>query len=378
MTDGGRSREYTYLDSLTVMPVHENALQAAEEALREEWGDPRSTNLPGRKTADFIRGHSERVAGIFGGSHALFYCDAHMANALSVLSAGRYMRDKGRSGIIVSPIERYSVMSAVKRLARTGSEVFLLRMDGNGRVDPDSLRSLVGHDTGLLVAGLASGVSGIVQPVDEMVEIIRAGGDIYYHCDAVSAAGRYPLDLSRLGVDSIAVSSSALGGPPGSAAAVFASGRPVFTPEAYEFTAHVNLAGIAGMTAALEVMLNSMESGIRIMNELRNDLLESLDRSKIKFLLLGGDPGNILPGAGLLKLITKIEGLHARLENRGVILPSHNSPERLSYLRMIGADWAKMDDYLGFSFSAGNTKIDVKHFERSLLEIYSTVGGQQI
>ncbi|MBD3277901.1 MAG: aminotransferase class V-fold PLP-dependent enzyme, partial [Candidatus Aegiribacteria sp.] len=337
-----------------------------------------STNLPGRKTSDYIRTQCERVAASFGGSAALFYYDADMANALTVLSAGRYMREKGRGGIIVSPFERYSVMSAVKKLAVTGSEVVHLEMDGTGRVDLDSLRSLINDEIGLAVVGLASGISGIVQPVDEMAEIIRTAGDIYFHSDAVSAAGRYPLDISLLGVDSIAISSPPLGGPSGAAAAVFASGQPVFTPEAYEFTVPGNLAEIAGMTAALKVMLNSMDSGIRIMNELRNDLLKNLDRSSIKFLLVGGDTGNILPGTGLLKLLTKIERLHARLESRGVMLPSHNSPERLSYLRRMGADCERADDYLGFSFSSRNTKVDVKHFERSLLEIYSTVGGQQI
>lgn len=378
MAGVGKNEEFTYLDNLTALPVHEEALQAAEEVLRGDWGDPRNTNLPGRKTGDFIRSQSERVADCFGGSAALFYPDANMANSLTVLSAGRYMRTKGKCGIIVSPFERYSVMSAVKKLSRTGSQVFNLEIDGSGRVEMDSLRSLIDDNTGLVVTGLASGVSGIVQPVDEMSGIVRAGGDIYYHCDAVSAAGRYPLDLSRLEVDSITVSSSPLGGPPGAAAAVFASGRPVFTPEAYEFTAPENLPEIAGMTAALDITLNSMGSGIRIMNELRRDLLEGMDRSPVKFLLLGGNTGNILPGTGLLKLITRIDRLHARMESRGVILPSHNSPERLSYLNRMGADCERMDDYLGFSFSAGNTNIDVKHFERSLVEIYSTVGGQQI
>lgn len=378
MVDIKSKKELTYLDNLTVLPIHEEALQAAEEVLRGDWGDPRSTNLPGRKTSDFILSRSERVAGLFGGSAALFYTDANMANALTVLSAGRYMREKGKSGIVVSPVERYSVMSAVKKLAGTGSEVVRMEIDGSGRVEPDSLKGLINENTGLVVAGLASAISGIIQPVDDIAGTVRSSGDIYYHCDAVSGAGRHPLDLSSMGVDSIAVSSTPLGGPPGAAAAVFASGKPVFTPEACEFTTVRNLAGIAGMTAAAEVMLNSMISGTRIMNELRSDLLGSLDRSSIKFLLVGGNPENILPGTGLLKLITSIDRLHARMENRGVVLPSHNSPERLSYLIRIGADCSRMDEYLGFSFSAGNTKVDVKHFERSMLEIYSTVGGQQI
>ena len=68
------------------------------------------------------------IARFFGGSRTIFYYDGGVANGLSVLSMGRLAREKGRNGIICSPVEHSSVLSALRILSSEGSSVILLEL----------------------------------------------------------------------------------------------------------------------------------------------------------------------------------------------------------------------------------------------------------
>jgi cysteine desulfurase len=55
---------------------------------------------------------------------------------------------------------------------------------------------------------------GVIQPIAEIGEICRAKG-IIFHCDAVQAAGKIPIDLQNLKVDLLTVTAHKVYGPKG-------------------------------------------------------------------------------------------------------------------------------------------------------------------
>jgi cysteine sulfinate desulfinase/cysteine desulfurase-like protein len=141
--------------------------------------------------------------------------------------------------------------------------------------------------------------------------------------------------------------------------------------EVPEFSFSFNLPGIYGMAAALGSCQAGMEAGTRIANGLRSDILAGLDSCGLSYSIIGEGTETLLPGAALLHLDCRSEKVHARMESEGIVLPSHNSTERLSFLRRTGWDMTRPDMYLGFAMDAGNTGADVQHFVRSLADIYS-------
>lgn len=346
-------------------PILDESRKALDDAFSLGPGDPRSSNSAGRKAMGILRELEARLAELLGGAEAVFFGNGDMANGMAVLSAGREALKEGRLHLISSPVERSSVVAALRVLHREGARIDLMETDAHGMVLPESLESLIGGGTGLVVCGWAEGVSGVVQPVSEIAGICRQA-DAWLHCDACFAAGRIPVDLRAAGVQSAAVSSLQLGGPPGSAAVVLRDHHPWPMKAVPEFAFSASIPSICGMVAAMETSLAEMDTGTRIVNSLREDILSGLDSSGPTYSIIGGGLELTLPGTALLHLKRLIDRLHLRMEDEGIVLPSHNSSRRLSFLRRTGRDMSQPDRYLGFSIDSRNTGVDIAHFVRSL------------
>ncbi|MFO8182538.1 MAG: aminotransferase class V-fold PLP-dependent enzyme [Candidatus Aegiribacteria sp.] len=348
-------------------PILDESRRAVDDAFSLELGDPRSANAAGRKAVGILRELKARLAELLGGAEAVFFGDGDMANGMAVLSAGREALKEGRCRLVSSPVERSSVVEALRVLHREGARIDLMETDNHGRVLPGSLESLIESGTGLVVCVWAEGVSGVVQPVSEIAGMCRSAG-AWLHCDACFAAGRIPVDLTAAGVDSAAVSSLQLGGPPGSAAVILRDHHPWPMNAVPEFTFSANIPSICGMVAAMETTLAEMDTGTRIVNTLREDILSGLDSRGPTYSIIGGGLERTLPGTALLRLNRLVDKLHLRMEDEGIVLPSHNSSRRLSFLRRTGRDITHPDRYLGFSIDTRNTGVDIAHFVRSLTD----------
>ena len=334
------------------------------------YGHPRSSNLPGRRAQKVLEDFADKTAKYFGGSHVTFHYDSDAANGLSILSAGRLAREAGREHIIASPVERASVVTALKTLRSEGSTVSILKIDGNGKVIPESLTELYTNRTGLVTCIWVNGISGVVQPVPELSRMVHST-DTWFHSDACDAAGRIEIDLSDTGINLITICSLKLGGPAGAAATIMSNIDPWVISAARKFSSMTNIAGVAGMVAALDVMGTGIEPRSRIVNKLRQEFLDGIDACDVNYSVVGGSLPHLLPGTALLNIDRVPEKLHLKLELENVILPSHNSSDRLSYLERIGLDISNPDQYLGFSIDAVNTSVDIKHFVRSFLNVIS-------
>ena len=364
----------TYLDNLTVTPLRAEAERAVSEALQKGYGHPRSTNLSGRRAQKVLEDLKERTARFFGGSRVVFCCDGGMANGFSILSAGRLAREKGRGHIAASPVERSSVVTALKILRSEGSVISILEIDDSGRIIPESLAEAVSDETGLVTCAWVNGISGIIQPVPELAKTAHSAG-VLFHTDASDAAGRIEIDISQTDIDFITMCSIKVGGPPGAAAVVMSDVDPWLMSAAPEFSSMANIPGISGMVAAMDVIGTGIEPRSRIVNQLRRDLFLGLDSLNVNYSIIGGDLEHILPGTALLNITQAPEKLHLKLEKENIILPSHNSTDRLSYLDRTGWDISSPDQYLGFSMDTDNTIVDIEHFLRSFSEIILTAKG---
>ncbi len=367
-------KKTTYLDNLTVLPLIEEAGGAVSEALRQGYGHPRSTNLPGRRAQKALEDLKERTASIFGGSQVMFCSDGGAASGLSILSTGRLAREAGRGHIAASPVEKSSVVTALKILRNEGSTVSVLDIDDSGRIIPESLAEAVSDETGLVTCAWVNGISGIIQPIRELSKTASSAG-AWFHTDASDAAGRIEIDISSTDIDLITVCSLKIGGPPGAAAVIMSDADPWLMSAAPEFSSMVNIPGISGMVAAMGIMRTGIEPRTRIVNKLRRNLLEGLDSFNVRYSIIGGGLEHILPGTALLNISGAPEKLHLKLEKESIILPSHNSTDRLSYLDRSGHDISDPDKYLGFSMDTRNTAVDVEHFVRSFSKISRTVKG---
>jgi cysteine desulfurase len=125
--------------------------------------------------------------------------------------------------VLVSAIEHPSILAAAEHLRRRGQDVKLIPVDRAGQVKLDALEHLLAQPTSLVSVMLANNETGVIQPLDKIVELSRVHGALV-HTDAVQAVGKIPVDFSKLQVDALTFTPHKFYGPRGIGGLLLKSG----------------------------------------------------------------------------------------------------------------------------------------------------------
>jgi cysteine desulfurase/selenocysteine lyase len=133
-----------------------------------------------------------------------------LATALSVSNI--------RSGdeIVVTALEHHSNFVTWQQAAlATGARFRICEMTSDGRVDMDVLEGMLNTRTRVVAFGHVSNALGTVNPVSEIVRLVRERSDATIICDGAQGAPHIRVDFDKLGVDAYAFSGHKMGGPMG-------------------------------------------------------------------------------------------------------------------------------------------------------------------
>ena len=219
------ARERLYFDYNATAPLLEEARSAMVDAMQLP-GNPSSVHAEGRKARAVISSAREAVASLCGVPAAqVTFCSGATEAANHVLTPDFRM---GRSPVRVSRL----YVSAVEHPAILAGgrfapdEITVLPVDAQGRLDLEALeQALARHDQSsgqaMLALQLANNETGVIQPVRQAADIVRAHHGLVV-VDAVQGAGRVALSLEALGADFLILSGHKIGGPKGIGALISA------------------------------------------------------------------------------------------------------------------------------------------------------------
>lgn len=243
-----------YLDYNATAPMRPEAVEAMNRAFARA-GNPSSVHAAGRAARALVEEARGAVAALIGGpaSTVVFTSGGTEANALAIESAAA----TGSKRLIVSAIEHDSVLESAKA---SGAAVEHLPVTADGVADLGWLSERLGRwdaaDGRPFVALMhANNETGVIQPVREASEIVRAA-EGWLHVDAVQSAGKILTDSRALGADTLVVSAHKLGGPQGVGALTFGPRATLVRrqhgggQERGRRAGTENVAGIAGFGAA--------------------------------------------------------------------------------------------------------------------------------
>ncbi len=271
-----------YLDHNATTPLDPRVLEAMAPALRETYGNPSSLHWFGQQARAAVDEARGELAALIGATPAevVFTGSGTEADNLAVRGVAGEARPPRRK-ILYSAIEHHAVVNTAKALAADGWPVEAVRVGEDGLVDLDDLRSRVDGATALVAVMLANNETGVIQPIAEVVRVAHAAGALV-HCDAVQAAGKIPVDVRALDVDTAAFSAHKIYGPKGVGALYVRRGtrlRALLRGGSQERNRRAgteNVAGIAGLGKAASLARAEMPAESARQAALRDRLEERL------------------------------------------------------------------------------------------------------
>ncbi len=209
-----------YLDnSATTKPCKE-AVEAVQQALTENWGNPSALYHFGIDAAHILRAARSKVAGALGAEpdRVFFTSGGTEADNWAIFSTAKRFGKKNKH-IITTAIEHHAVLNCMKELESQGYEVTYLQPDELGRISLDSLKAALRKDTFLVSIMMVNNETGAVMPISQMAKLTRKlSPDAIFHTDAVQGFLKVPFTAKALGADLISISSHKVHGPKGAGA----------------------------------------------------------------------------------------------------------------------------------------------------------------
>ncbi len=252
-----------YLDNNATTPVLPGVLEAMQPYFTEHFGNASSIHHHGQETRAAVERARESVAALFGcrPSEVVFTSGGTEGDNLAISGLTR-----AGDHVISSTIEHHAVLNSCKHLEAMGCEVTYVPVDSRGLVDPDDVLRGLRPNTRLITIMMANNETGVLQPVEEIGKI-AAEADVYFHTDAVQAAGKVPIEVKRLGCDLLSISGHKLHAPQGVGAIYVGKGtllQPMFYGGSHERSRRAgteNVPGIIGLGKAAELAREALERG---------------------------------------------------------------------------------------------------------------------
>jgi cysteine desulfurase len=252
-----------YLDNNATTPVLPEVFEAMRPYFGEHFGNASSIHHHGQETRAAVERARDGVASLLGcrAAEVVFTSGGTEGDNLAIaglVSAGDH--------IITSSIEHHAVLLTSKHLEETGCDVTYVPVDARGLVDPEDVRRALRPNTKLISIMMANNETGVLQPVEEIGKI-AAEADIYFHTDAVQAAGKVPLDVNRIGCDALSISGHKMHAPQGVGALYLRKGtglQPLFYGGSHERSRRAgteNVPGIVALGKAADLAMQAFERG---------------------------------------------------------------------------------------------------------------------
>ncbi len=205
-----------YLDYSATTPVDPRVAKKMIPFLTEQFGNAASrSHAFGWEAEKAVEEAREHVAALLNADpkEIIWTSGATEGNNLAIKGAANFYKGKGRH-IVTMKTEHKAVLDTVRELERQGFEATYLDPEQNGLLDLEKFKAALRPDTVLVSVMMVNNEIGVIQPIAEIGEICRSKG-IIFHCDAVQAAGKIPIDLQKLKVDLLTVTAHKVYGPKG-------------------------------------------------------------------------------------------------------------------------------------------------------------------
>lgn len=368
-----------YFDNAATTRVRDEIVKKMIPYYCIEYGNPSSIYTLGRSSKRAIEKAREQIANLIGAeSKEIYFTSGGSESDNTALNGIANLKKKNGKHIITSRIEHPAILETCKKLEEDGYKISYLNVDENGLINLGELANIINDETILISIMFANNEIGTIQQIEKIAQIAHSK-DIIFHTDAVQAVGNIKIDVKKMGIDMLSLSSHKIYGPKGVGALYVKNGIDFERfingghQEKNKRAGTENVAGIVGFGEAGEIISRNLDKHIVHLRELRDYYLEEVS-SKIKNIKINGSLENRLPGNANISF----EGINGgdlllELDNRGICASSASACSSSSslpshVLTAIGVEKRFINGALRTTFGAYNTKDEVDYLVNALIE----------
>lgn len=273
-----------YMDNAATTALRPEALDAMLPYMRAEFANPSSPHSAGQRARRALDDARERTAAALGArpSEIVFTGSGSEADCLAIFGM-LAADDRSRCHLITSAIEHHAVLHAADALRARGHAVSIIPVDAEGFVSDDALKSALDETRGRVLVSImhANNEIGTIQRTAHLAALARERGALF-HTDAVQTVGHIRVNVVELGADALSLSAHKLEGPKGVGALYLRDGvhaRPLVHGGGQEGGRRAgteNVAGIVGLSVALELATRDVDHHAATTAALRDQLIEGV------------------------------------------------------------------------------------------------------
>jgi cysteine desulfurase len=349
-----------YMDYASSTPVDKAVLKEMVPYFNEIFGNASSIHTYGRvaneacekarkQVSNLINANQKEIIFTSGGTES----DNMAVKGSAYLDHNKKNRNSKGPHIITSTIEHPAILQPCKHLEKQGFKVKYLPVDNFGLIDINDLKKSISKDTFLISIMYANNEIGTIEPIEEIGEIAREN-NIIFHTDAIQAIGKIPIDVKKLNIDMLSISSHKIYGPKGVGALFIRRGvkiQPIVHGGGHEMglrSSTYNTPGIVGLGKACELIKQNLSSDINHLKILRDLLINNV--LEIEESYLNGHPEKRLANNAHFRF-SAIEGesLNMMLNEKGIAASTGSacSSEKLETSHVLSAIGLKPEDAHG-------------------------------
>ncbi len=368
-----------YFDHAATTPVDKAVLEKMLPYYTEIFGNPNSQHAYGREAVKAVDEARDSIAKIINAkpNEVYFTSGGTESDNWALRGIANAHKDKGMH-IVISPIEHAAMLATAKELTKDGFEIEYMKVDSDGLVDLEHLKTIVRDDTIFVGCMLANNEVGTIEPIKEIAEIAHAKGAVCF-TDAVQAAGVLKTDVKELGVDMMSMSSHKIYGPKGVGALYIRNGLKVASiltgghQERMKRGGTTNVPAIVGFAEAFKIADRDREKNFEYITSLRDRFIDRVTK-EVPFVKLNGSRYNRLPAnADFSFEYIEGESILFSLDLAGIAVSSGSacssgSLEPSHVLLALGLEEALAHGSIRFSFGKHNTIEEIDYAVDTLKE----------
>lgn len=218
-----------YLDNNATTKIDEKVLKEMLPFLQEEYANPSSMYEFSRCSANALQNARVQVADFMGAKNEKeIYFTSCGSESANMAIKGVLNCNKEKRHIITTKVEHPCVLNTYKELEKQGYDVDYIGVNSDGELVVDELREKLRNDTALVSVMWANNETGIINPVEEIAEVVKIKNpEIKFFVDGVQAAGKIPMDVKNSLIDLVGISGHKLHAPKGIGALYIKSGTRI-------------------------------------------------------------------------------------------------------------------------------------------------------